>query len=127
MTRVGWLVVALSLALAACGAEPTSAPTGSDAPTELLYVSIGDSYAAGVQASAPGRSAPTRNGYADLLVAKARAKGYALELVNFGCSGATTVSLTSDAGCRHPAPGAPAYPDKAQATAALEFLRANSD
>jgi lysophospholipase L1-like esterase len=57
----------------------------------------------------------------------AKAKGYDLKLVNFGCGGATTTSLLTQPGCRQEAlgPGAAQYAPKTQASAAEDFLRAH--
>lgn len=91
-----------------------------------LYVSIGDSYAAGFQATGVGTGHTTRHGFADQVVTRARAKGYHLNLVNFGCAGATTGSVLHSPGCatHYLAPGAPAY-TQPQADAAEAFLRAH--
>ncbi len=105
-------------------APKTSAPA---APTGNLYVAIGDSYAAGFQATGRGHGHPTRHGYADQVVGLAARKGYHLHLVNFGCSGATTSSVLHSPGCasNYPAPGAPPY-RVPQAAAALAYLRAHA-
>jgi lysophospholipase L1-like esterase len=89
-------------------------------------VSLGDSYAAGQQATGPGEGHTTRNGFAYQVVHEAAAKGYHLKLVNFGCAGATTASMLHERGCR-PAllgPGAHRY-TQPQATAAEAFLRSH--
>lgn len=102
--------------------------TASSAPSgPLYYVSVGDSYAAGYQATGPGRGATTRNGFADQLIALEQARGTTLTLVNFGCSGATTSSMLHTAGCgtAQLSPGAASYGSKTQAAAAEDFLRAH--
>jgi lysophospholipase L1-like esterase len=137
-------VVAVAAALTACSGsssggatEATSAPpastphrtTASAATTPgsgSLYVSLGDSYAAGFQATGRGRGHTTRNGFAYQLVDDAVAKGYHLKLVNFGCAGATTRSMLHDPGCEHRllGPGATPY-SQPQAAAAEAFVRAH--
>ena len=91
-----------------------------------IYVSLGDSYAAGQQATGPGEGHTTRNGFAYQVVTGAAARGYHLRLVNFGCAGATTSSMLHDPGCerRLLGPGATPY-RQPQAAAAEAFLRAH--
>jgi lysophospholipase L1-like esterase len=86
------------------------------APTDRLYVSIGDSYAAGYQPDA----GTTRNGFAYQVADQA-----GLRLVNYGCSGITSTALLRDRGCAAGAlaPGGPEYAGTTQAGAALAFLR----
>jgi lysophospholipase L1-like esterase len=90
-------------------------------------VSIGDSYAAGFQPTGEGTGHTTHNGFADQTVRLARARGYRLRLVNFGCAGATTASTLHSPGCpsHYPALGAPAY-TRSQADAAVAYLRAHA-
>jgi lysophospholipase L1-like esterase len=105
-------------------ASTTTPPAGSSAQ---YYVSIGDSYAAGYQASGQGTGATTRNGFAYQLVGAAAPRGYRFSLVNFGCSGATTTSMLTTPGCASSglAPGGKSYATKPQAGAAEDFIRAN--
>jgi lysophospholipase L1-like esterase len=107
-------------------ALPTAAPPATGSPSQL-YVSIGDSYAAGYQPFAPKKGVTTRNGFAYQVVDAARAKGYDLKLVNLGCGGATTQSLLTSPGCRADmlGPGGVQYTPKTQADAAEEFLKAH--
>lgn len=118
------LLVTLVLATAACssGSDPVgqSGTTTTTAPeTPRYYVSLGDSYAQGYQ---PGQ--PADDGFAYQVPELARAKGWDLELVNFGCGGATTLSLAEEVGCDEPAraPGGPVYDDVAQLDAAIAFV-----
>ncbi|HEY8302330.1 MAG TPA: GDSL-type esterase/lipase family protein [Jatrophihabitans sp.] len=107
---------------------PAPSRTSSDpAPSGNLYVAIGDSYAAGFQATGRGTGHPTHHGYADQLVGLAARKGYHLRLVNFGCSGATTSSVLHSPGCasHYPALGGPSY-RVAQADAAVAYLKAHA-
>jgi lysophospholipase L1-like esterase len=135
------LGLAAALILSGCGssAHSTSAPppgsasstaaSGSAlAPTgapNQIYVSVGDSYAAGYQPTAPRVGHTTRNGFAYQVVDAARAKGYDLRLTNFGCGGATTTSVLQQVGCRPDGlgPGASQYAPQTQAVAAEAFLR----
>ncbi len=82
------------------------------------YVSLGDSYSVGYQ---PNRGATP--GYT-----AAVAKATHLTLVNFGCGGATTTSLTSSIGCPDVLPhttGAVTYPTTTQEAAAVSFISAH--
>jgi lysophospholipase L1-like esterase len=92
------------------------------APSKRYYVSLGDSYAVGYQ---PGLGA-TRNGYAEQVVAKATRRGYRLQLVNFGCGGATTTSILHGTRCPLGAVHGPGYGGLTQAAAAESFLRAHT-
>jgi lysophospholipase L1-like esterase len=119
-TRVTVLALVASLALVAlAGAATAGAATKSKTQ---YYVNLGDSYAVGYQ---PGKGS-TKNGYADQTVKKAKKKGYKLELVNFGCGGATTVSIIGTKGCRDEARAlnGPEY-TSTQADAAAKFLKKN--
>ncbi len=135
--------IALMLAFtAACGSSSKAQASGgggtSAAPTATLpatpgagkkfYVSVGDSYAAGYQPTTSRRNGhTTTNGFAYRLAAAATVHGKHLTLVNFGCAGATTVSLLKATGCQPErlGPGAVAYPDSTQARAALDFISAH--
>jgi lysophospholipase L1-like esterase len=115
------LVPALAAALAL--AVPAAAQA---AERSKYYVSLGDSYAVGYQATGPGEGRATRNGFADQLVKQARKRGHRLELVNFGCGGETTTSiLKRKTACGGPAPGAPDYEGRTQVATAERFLRRN--
>ncbi|HEY2298218.1 MAG TPA: GDSL-type esterase/lipase family protein [Jatrophihabitans sp.] len=107
-------------------ATSTPSPSATAAGTGSLYVSLGDSYAAGQQATGPGEGHTTRNGFAYQVVDDAVANGYHLKLVNFGCAGATTASMLHDSGCapRLLGPGAARY-SQPQAAAAAAFLRSH--
>lgn len=109
-------------------ATSSSAPGASGAPsaTGNLYVSIGDSYAAGYQPTGPDRGHTTTHGFAYQVVRQAKAKGVDLKLVNFGCAGATTASVLHQPGCDKTllGPGAAPY-RQTQAAAAEAYLRAH--
>jgi lysophospholipase L1-like esterase len=96
---------------------------------QQLYVSIGDSYAAGYQPSPSGGGATTRNGFAYQLTRRLTTAGQSVRLFNFGCSGVTSTQLMTQQGCDPGAlgPGTPPYPDATQAQAATAFLRLHRD
>ncbi len=86
-------------------------------------MSLGDSYAAGWEATGPGGvGQTTTHGYAYQVPQLAVALGYHLTVVNFGCGGATTASILKSRGCPILGPGAPSYPNQSQAAAAEAFL-----
>ena len=88
------------------------------------YVSLGDSYAAGYQRFSETSAKTTRDGFAYQVVPRARARGYDLKLVNFGCGGETSVSiLKRKTKCGGLGPGGVDYAGVTQATAAERFLR----
>ncbi|MBJ7332754.1 MAG: hypothetical protein JHC95_22860 [Solirubrobacteraceae bacterium] len=105
-------------------------PSAADAATKSQYlVSLGDSYAAGYQATGIGTGKNTRNGFAYQVPGLAKKRGYKLKLVNFGCGGATTTSILGEklkAGAKCLGPGAPTFTGT-QIAAAEKFLKANRD
>jgi lysophospholipase L1-like esterase len=112
------LVAALSmLAVSGCASAGAASPEPTVAPSDRLYVSIGDSYAAGYQ---PSAAATTTNGFAYQVADRA-----GLRLVNFGCSGVTSTELLNTAGCDAAAlgPGASGYAGTSQSSAAVAFLK----
>ncbi|MCU1457911.1 MAG: hypothetical protein JWL73_2003 [Actinomycetia bacterium] len=123
------------LGLAACSASspssansnPTTTKTKAASAGKQLYVSLGDSYAAGYQPTGTGAGGTTTNGYAYQLGGLAKAKGYDLQLANFGCSGATTTSIISEKGCDPQAlgPKGISYPGRTQADAAIAYIQAH--
>jgi lysophospholipase L1-like esterase len=107
------LTLAALLTIAAPG---TAAQAATRSAT--YYVSLGDSYSVGFQPNAG--STP---GYT---VYVARHTG--LNLVNFGCGGATTTSILNLVGCPDVLPhtlGGVTYPTTTQITAAQAFLTAH--
>lgn len=110
----------------ATSAVSSAAPSGS-AGAKQIYVSVGDSYAAGYQPTSAKSGSTTRNGFAYQVVTDAKAKGYDFTLANFGCAGATTSSVLKAKGCdaKKLGPGADPYDGKTQAAAAEEYLRAH--
>src|ERR687889_457942 len=111
------LVAALSLL-----ALPAAAQAAKAKPQ--YYVSLGDSYAAGYQRFSATEARTTRDGFAYQVVGKAKARGYKLKLVNFGCGGETSVSIHQrKAKCGGLGPGGVDYAGQTQAAAAERFLR----
>ena len=104
------------------------APTSAPAAERNLYVSLGDSYATGYQATAAGQGRNTTNGFAYQVPRLARARGYSLKLVNFGCGGATTDSLlkqTAPCPPRARGPRGTTWGGRTQLAAAERYLRAH--
>ena len=108
-------VVALTLALTACGGDPEPAASSASRPTASaqrrglrlrpphrrparggLYVALGDSLAAGYQ---PGGAELRDTAYPALTATRIGAAGAALTLENLGCSGETTTSLVKGGKC----------------------------
>jgi lysophospholipase L1-like esterase len=115
----------ITLALVATLAVPAVAQAAK--PERNLYVSLGDSYAAGYQPTAPGVGRTTRNGLAYQVPGLAKPRGYKLKLVNFGCGGETTVSLvqrTTECG-KGLGPGGVKYGGTTQLKAATKYIRAH--
>ncbi|MGH9170095.1 MAG: SGNH/GDSL hydrolase family protein [Acidimicrobiales bacterium] len=122
--RVVSAIVAVCALAAACGAT-SAKPASKPKPKPLLYVSLGDSYAAGYQPTGLHSGHTDTNGFAYQIPKLAAAKGWDFKLVNFGCGGATTSSILHSDGCDQLGPGAPTYPGESQAAAAEAFLRAH--
>lgn len=115
---VAGLTAALLMAAASgCATAGAAPPEPTVSPADRLYVSIGDSYAAGYQ---PSVAATTTNGFAYQVADRA-----GLRLINFGCSGVTSTELLNTLGCDPAAlgPGAPGYGATSQSGAAVAFLR----
>src|ERR1700731_3430920 len=93
------LALITAMGATATAAAATAPAPGAAAPAKRYYVSLGDSYAVGYQ---PGLGI-TRHGFADQVVTKATRRGYHLQLVNFGCGGATTTSILRAPSCPLPA------------------------
>lgn len=89
-----------------------------------VYVSLGDSYAMGYQPVPDRAPGIYRHGFAYLLAARARQRGYRLTLLNLGCGGATVATMTSTPGCVESSrsPGGPTYTDS-QLDHAIGYLR----
>ncbi len=128
--RPKWLPLALCLGLVvaatglvACGSSGSATPRLSAG--QQYYVSLGDSYAAGNQATGPHTSHNTRDGFAYQVPGLAASKGYHLVLVNFACGGASTSSMLTAKGCPAASrgPGEADYPNETQVAAAVAFLQ----
>jgi lysophospholipase L1-like esterase len=128
-------VVALTLALTACGGDPEPAASSVSRPTAPasatgsatasaspstgaggLYVALGDSLAAGYQ---PGGAELRDTAYPALTATRIGARGAALTLENLGCSGETTTSLVKGGKCDFAA--------GSQLDQAEKLLKANDD
>jgi lysophospholipase L1-like esterase len=114
---LGAIVAALLVALAVPGGAAAKAKP-------QYYVSLGDSYSVGWERHSETDAGPTTKGYANDIVSLARAKGLHYKLVNFGCGGATTVSILKSKGCdkAERAKDGPKY-SSTQLAAAEKFLR----
>lgn len=97
---------------------------------QQLLVTVGDSYATGYQSESARKGANTAQSYSHQLVKLAKKRGYDLRQVNFGCGGATTVSMleqTKPCDPRGRAVGgvAKTWGGKTQTAAAEAFLKKN--
>ena len=123
--RASVVVIAIAVVAAACtsSSAPLSSTASGPSSAPRYYVSLGDSYASGLQPKPGSGVSNTRNGFAYQLVDKLRAAGTDVELVNFGCAGATSQSILHGKGCDALGPDGHDYPDRSQADAAEDFLR----
>ena len=114
----------LAVALVAALLLPAAAQAKHTSTKQQLYVSLGDSYASGWD---PTIKKNTTDGFVYQVPGLAKKRGYDLKVVNFGCGGATTVSLLHSIGCPKGAlgPGGIAYPKTTQIAAATKFIKAN--
>jgi len=108
---------AFALALAAALGAACSAPTPAKPAPAVYYLALGDSLSRGVQPDAAGASVETPQGYPDLVYAQLRRSHPALRLVQLGCPGETTQTMTRGGICR--------YPGGSQLAAAVTFLQAH--
>lgn len=117
------LLLACSIGAAAASTLTPAAAAASKAKADL-YISIGDSYAAGYQPVSAAMAHRDTHGYAYQVVTKARSRGYHFILHNFACDGATTASIVDQVGCPVPSPGPDtvSYPKEIQAAAADRFI-----
>lgn len=122
------LALAAFLPAQAC-ARSWSEAAALSTPAQGIYISVGDSYAAGDQPTPGGGVATTRNGFAYQIQDRVAAAGGRLRLVNFGCSGATSQDLLARIGCGPGGlgPGATPYPSVPQAQAVVNSLREHQD
>jgi len=108
-----------ALAVGALAVVATGCTSSSSATPPRYYVSLGDSYAVGYQPSPVPGATPGYTAYV--------ATATHLRLANFGCAGATSVSILNAPGCSGTvaASSAVAYDASPQATAAEAFIRAH--
>lgn len=122
------LAAAVALGAAACSSSDEKSSAAPAAEEPQFYVSLGDSYASGYQPPHDGDPGGNNtNGFAYQLVGKLKAKGIDVTLKNFGCGGATTVSILQTNGCNPKAlgPEGVVYTDVPQAAAAETFIKEN--
>jgi len=112
--RLVLVVGAFAFLMAGCSSSSTST-----VPPVKYYVSLGDSYAVGYQPLPAPHASPGYTAYV--------ATAQHLQLENFGCAGATTVSILTTNGCAGvvAATDAVAYSTTPQTTAAEAFIRAH--
>jgi lysophospholipase L1-like esterase len=110
-------LAALLLIVATAGTA--SAWSGSrDDHSKRFYVSVGTSLAAGVQPIGdPNDLYRTHEGYAEQLLALARADSRKLKLIKLGCPGETTATMIAGGIC--------SYPHGSQLDQAVHFLRSH--
>lgn len=119
---------ARKLAALAGAAALLALPAGAQAKPKQLLVTVGDSYATGYQSESATKGANTKQSYSHQLLPLAKKRGYDLKLVNFGCGGATTVSMlkqTKPCDKRGLAVGGTSWGGKTQTAAAEAFLKKN--
>jgi lysophospholipase L1-like esterase len=110
-------LAALLLLLATAGTTFADQSTAAD-HARLYYVSLGDSLAAGVQPIGdPNDLYRTHSGYAEQLLAIARAGSPKLTLIKLGCPGETTTTMIAGGIC--------AYDHGSQLDEAINFLHAH--
>jgi lysophospholipase L1-like esterase len=98
-------------------ATACSVPASARPAPAVYYLALGDSLSRGVQPDAAGASVETPQGYPDLVYAQLRRTRPGLRLVQLGCPGETTETMTHGGICR--------YPGGSQLAAAETFLRAH--
>lgn len=107
-------MLAATIPASALAASPGSGADGA----KRYYVSVGDSLAAGVQPIGdPADDYRTTDGYAEQLLARAKARWPKLELEKLGCPGETTTTLIRGGICD--------YPHGSQLDEAVSFLKAH--
>jgi lysophospholipase L1-like esterase len=96
--QIAWVLAAgVLLGLPGAAHAPAATPP-AQAP---LYISLGDSLAAGMQPDASGRDRPTQQGYVDVVADRLGNVHPGLHTARLSCGGATTGTLISGgAGCQ---------------------------
>jgi lysophospholipase L1-like esterase len=115
--RLAVALVLLAAAVVACSAPAPRMPQGPGRATLAYYLALGDSLSRGVQPNAAGTSVETAQGYPNLVYARLSRASPTLRLVQLGCPGETTQTMTRGGICR--------YPGASQLAAAVAFLRAH--
>jgi lysophospholipase L1-like esterase len=111
-------LVRIAAALAAVAAVTAcSAPAPVERGAASYYLALGDSLSRGVQPDGAGAALQTAQGYPDLVYAGLRRGHPGLRLVQLGCPGETTRTMTHGGICR--------YNGGSQLAAAVAFLRAH--
>jgi lysophospholipase L1-like esterase len=111
------VLVLVIAALVACSPSAPRMPQASGPAAPAYYLALGDSLSRGVQPDAAGASVETAQGYPNLVFARLSPGDPALRLVQLGCPGETTQTMTRGGICR--------YPGGSQLAAAVAFLRAH--
>ena len=110
------LAAAASMVAVGLVAVPGISQAAKTAPP--YYLSLGDSYSIGYQPGLPGGGGSP--GYTAYVAKKEK-----MTLENFGCGGATTLSIISTSGCTDPAATDAVPYTSTQEAAALAFIAAN--
>jgi lysophospholipase L1-like esterase len=117
MRKIAILLATFVLVLGSAGSAAAAGGSSTD-KAKLYYLSLGDSLAAGVQPIGdPNAAFRTDRGYAEQLLATARARYPKLELEKLGCPGETTATLIHGGICT--------YDHGSQLDEALAFLHAH--
>jgi lysophospholipase L1-like esterase len=117
MRRPVALLAAFILVLGSVGQAAAAGGSSAD-KAKLYYLSLGDSLAAGVQPIGdPNAAFRTDRGYAEQLLATARARYPKLSLEKLGCPGETTTTMIDGGIC--------SYDEGSQLDEALAFLHAH--
>jgi lysophospholipase L1-like esterase len=117
MRRPVALLAAFILILGSVGQAAAAGGSSAD-KAKLYYLSLGDSLAAGVQPIGdPNAAFRTDRGYAEQLLATARARYPKLSLEKLGCPGETTTTMIDGGIC--------SYDEGSQLDEALAFLHAH--
>ena len=118
-------------ALAGSASAPRAAPSGTSQPSVFespqgYYLALGDSIAYGLNPTKPGARPSTVAGYVAPFAARLRKLSPAIQVVNYGCPGESTVTFNKG-GCPWLAEGRKLHDSfgRSQLEAALSFLRAH--
>ncbi|WP_246393696.1 SGNH/GDSL hydrolase family protein, partial [Pseudonocardia pini] len=97
-------------------------------PTKDVYLSLGDSYAAGTNPGSYRNGETSAFAFPYQVTATLNADGTPIQLVNLACSGATSADLVDNAGCASNLQGEDTlpYPSEPQLAAAERVLAASA-